>query len=198
MAYNPIVKTQWLNNFHIFDEKSTFSICLANDIVFNDKIILLAQSQEMGYTTKYLFGYYNNGSGIFYDENKNNFNTFKKITFPVSQNLIEKISYIEMDSEGYLLTTPVGEYLNLINYNEDERTEIKIDVSTYSTDKIILRQNKTFSKNAEYLTDFIYCKNNDLENCYIMMKNFEEDGKKLNEVASLISSVQVHYNSNLN
>ena len=44
-----------------------------------------------------------------------------------------------MDSEGYLLTTPIGEYLNLINYNEDEKTEIKIDVSAYSTDKIILR-----------------------------------------------------------
>ena len=196
--YNPIVKTQWLNNFHIFAEESTSSICLANNILLNDKIILLAQSQEMGYSEKYLFGYYNNGSGLFYDENKNNYNSFKKITFPVSRNEIEKLAYIELNEEGFLLTTPTGDYLNLINYNEDERTEIKIDVSAYSTDKIILRQNKTSAKNAEYLTDFIYCKENNLENCYIMMKNFEEDGTKLTEVTSLISSVQVHYNSNLN
>ena len=55
--YNPIVKEQWLNNFNIFSEESTSSICMANDIISNTKIIFLAQSQEFGYTHKYLFGF---------------------------------------------------------------------------------------------------------------------------------------------
>ena len=170
--YNPTIKMQWLNKFNIFSEESTSSICLANDIISNEKLIFLAQNQEMGYSDKYLIGFYNNGTGIFYDEKNNNFNNFKKITFPVSQNLIEKVSYIEMDSKGYLLTTPIENTLNLIDYNNDEKKDIKIDLSAYSTDKIILRRKKKDLDNGEYLTDFIYCKNNDINNCYLMMKNF--------------------------
>ena len=195
--YNPIVKEQWLNNFHIFSEESTSSICLANDIISNTKIIFLAQSQEFGYTHKYLFGFYNNGSGIFYDENKNNFNTFQQLSFPVSDNLIENLALVEIDSKEYLLTTPIKDTLNIIDYKSDSKYEKKIDFSAYSSDKIILKENKTSLKNPEYLTDFIYCKNNDLENCYIMMKNFEANDQ-LNEINSLISSVHVHYNTNLN
>ena len=197
-VYNPTTKMQWLSKFNIFSEESTSSVCLANDIVSNEKVIFLAQNQEVGYSDKYLIGFYNNGTGMFYDEKNNNFNSFKKITFPVSQNLIEKVAYIEMDSKGYLLTTPIKDNLNLIDYNNDEKKDIKIDLSAYSTDKIILRRKETDIDNGEYLTDFIYCKNNDLNNCYLMMKNFEEKDGQLNEINSLISSVKVHNNTNLN
>ena len=194
---NPILKEQWLNNFHTFSKESASSICLASDIISNEKVIFLAQSQEFGYTYKYLYGFYNNGSGIFYDENKNKFNTFKQLSFPVSNKLIENLAQVEIDSNEYLLTTPQEDFLNIINYKSDSKIEQKIDYSAYSSDKIILRQNKTLFKNPEYLVDFIYCKNNNLENCYIMMKNFEAN-ERLNELNSLVSSVQVHYNTNLN
>ena len=197
-VYNPTTKMQWLSKFNIFSEESTSSVCLANDIISNEKVIFLAQNQEVGYSDKYLIGFYNNGTGMFYDEKNNNFNSFKKITFPVSQNLIEKVAYIEMDSKGYLLTTPIKDNLNLIDYNNDEKKDIKIDLSAYSTDKILLRRKETDIDNGEYLTDFIYCKNNDLNNCYLMMKNFEEKDGQLNEINSLISSVKVHNNTNLN
>ena len=195
--YNPIVKTQWLNVFHTFSEESTSSVCLAEDIISNEKIIFLAQSQEMGYTDKYLYGFYNNGSGIFYDKNENVFNTYKKLTYPPPQKLIENLAYIELDTNGYLLTTPIENNLNLINYDTEEKEVKRIDPSAYSTDKIILKQEKTLSTNREYLTDYIYCKNNDNKQCYMMMKNFEENGQQLIEINTLISSVQVYNNSNL-
>ena len=196
--YNPIVKTQWLNNFHVFAEESTSSVCLANDIISKEKLIFMAQSQEMGYTDKYLYGFDKNGTGIFYDEKNKKVNTFKKLSFPVSENLIQKANYIELDSEGFLLTTPVKNNLYLINYIKDEKVEKRIDYTAYSSDKIILRQKKTYSRNAEFITDFIYCKNDNLDDCYIMMINFEENDKDLTETTSLVSSVQVHYNSILN
>ena len=195
--YNPIVKTQWLNKFHIFSEESTSSICLANDIISNDKLIFMAQSQEMGYTEKYLYGFYNNGSGIFYDKEKNVFNTNKKLTFSVSEKLIENLAYVEIDSNPYLLTTPIENNLYLINYNKEEKKEKKIDTSSYFSDKIILRQQQTRINNPEYLIDYIYCKNYDSD-CYLMMKNFEASDGQINEITYLTSSVQIHYNSNLN
>ena len=198
IIYNPTIKTQWLNNFHIFSEESSSSVCLASDIISEEKLIFLAQSQEMGYTEKYLYGFDKNGEGIFFDENKGKYNTFKKISFPVSDILFEKANYIEMDSEGFLLSTPVANILYIINYNTGERTPKRIDYTSYYSDKIILRQKKTSSKNAEFLTDFIYCNNNNLDDCYIMMKSFEENIQDINEITNLVSSVKVHYNSNLN
>ena len=194
---NPTVKTQWLNHFHIFSEGSTSSVSIAEDIMSDEKLILFAQSQEMGYTEKYLYGFNNNGSGIFYDDKKGFNDTYKTFTFPVSQNLIENLAYVEVDSEGYLLTTPIEKNLYLINYNTDEKVENAIDSPAYSTDKIILKQNKTSSTNQEFLVDYINCKDQDLQLCYLMMKSFEENDKQLIEINTLTSSVQVNYNTNL-
>ena len=83
------------------------------------------------------------------------------------------MAYIEIDSEGYLLTTPIEKNLYLINYNTDEKVEKAIDSPVYSTDKIILKQNKTSSANQEFLIDYINSKDQDLQLCYLMMKSFE-------------------------
>ena len=196
--YNSIVKEQWLNNFHTFSEGvSTSSISIAQDIMSNEKIILLAQGQEMGYTDKYLYGFYNNGTGIFYEKREKLYNSYKRFTFPVSQNPIENLAYVEIDSYGYLLTTPIENNLYLINYTTDEKAEKSIDTSAYSTDKVILNQNKTSSSNLQLLIDYINCKDRDLQQCYLVMKNFEENDKQLIEINTLTSSVQVNYNTNL-
>ena len=195
IIYNPIVKAQWLNSFHIFSDESTSSVCSANDIISDEKTILLAQSQEMGYTEKYLYGFNKNGTGIFYDKEKNLFDTYKKLSWSFSQNLIGNMAYIEIDSDQYLLTTPIEDILYLIDYNTGKIVEEKkIDSSAYFTDRVILKQKKTSSKEAEYLVDYIYSKESKY---YIMMKNFQAKDGKLNEISYLTSSVQVHPNSNL-
>ena len=139
--FNPIVQKQWLNNFHIFSELNTSSISLANDIIENKKIILFAQNLENGYKEKYLYGFYNNGTGIFYNRNKNTFDSFKKMDFPENKKLIDDISYIEMDYEGYLLSAPIENNLYLIDYIEDKLSKKEIETIDYSTfNKIILME----------------------------------------------------------
>ena len=195
---NPIVKQQWLNNFHIFSGVSTSSISYANDIIENQKIILFAQNLQ-NVKEKYLYGFYNNGTGIFYNKNKKIFESFKKMVLPDNGKLIDKIGYIEMDYDGYLLSTPTENNLYLLDYIDDKISKKEIDTSAYSTDKIILMEREDESIDPDYLTCYIYCKDkSNLDNCYLMMKNFEASEEELTENESMKENIKVHYNSNLN
>jgi len=197
---NPIVQKQWLNNFHIFSELNTSSISLANDIVENTKIILFAQNLQNGYKEKYLYGFYNNGTGIFYNKNKNIFDSFKKMDFPESQKLIDDISYIEMDYEGYLLSTPLENNLYLIDYTDDKIAKKPINTTNYLTfNKIILMEKEDESRIPDYLTCYIYCKDKTKldDECYLMMKDYEAEEEELTEKVSMKEAIKVHYNSQL-
>jgi len=76
----------------------------------------------------------------------------------------------------------------------------EIDPPAYSTDKIILMEREDESTEPDYLTSYIYCKDkNNIDNCYLMMKNFEASEEELTENESMKKeSIKVHYNSNLN
>ena len=197
---NPIVQKQWLNNFHIFSELNTSSISLANDIIENKKIILFAQNLQNGYKEKYLYGFYNNGTGIFYNKNKNTFDSFKKMDFPENKKLIDDISYIEMDYEGYLLSTPIENNLYLLDYIDDKISKKEIDAKHYSTfNKIILMEKEDESRIPDYLTCYIYCKDKTKldDDCYLMMKDYEAEEEELTEKVSMKESIKVNYNSQL-
>jgi hypothetical protein len=190
---NPIVQTQWLNNFHIFSELNTSSISLANDIIENKKIILFAQNLQNGYKEKYIYGFYNNGTGIFYNRNKNIFDSFKKMDFPESKKLIDDISYIEMDYEGYLLSTPIENNLYLIDYIDDRILKKEIEATYYSTfNKIILMEKEEESTIPDYLACYIYCKDkNKLDDCYLKMKDYEAEEEELTEKASMKEPIKM-------
>ena len=199
--YNPIVKTQWLNKFHIFSENSNSEVSVANDIISNNKIIFMSQNinKENGYKEKYFYGFHKNGNGLFFDKNKNDFISFKKIDFPENIKLIDKIGYIEMDYDGYLLTTPIENNLYIIDYEDNKIIKKGIDTPAYSTDKIILMEEEDESKDPDYTTSYIYCKDlTNLKECYLMFKNFEADEEELTENSSSKPNIRVHYNSELN
>ena len=199
--YNSIIKTQWLNNFHIFSKLNTSSISIANDIISDEKILFFAQNIDKNkeYIEKYLYGFYKNGTGLFYNKNKNIFESYLKINFPKINKLVDKIGYLEMDYEGYILTTPIDNYLYLINYEENRIIKKEIDTPAYSTDKVILMQIEDESTDPDYTVSYIYCKDlPNLNECYLMIKNFEADAEILDENSSMKPSTKVHYNSNLN
>ena len=201
VIYNPIIKTQWLNNFHIFSESSTSLASIANDIINNQKVILFSQNvnKENGYIEKYMFGFNNNGTGIFYDKNKNIFESFKKMDFPEKAKLVEKIGYIEMDYEGYLLTTPIDNGLYLIDYIDNKITKKEINIPAYSTDKIILMEREDESISPDYSISYIYCKGSpNINDCYLMMKNFEAEEEQLTEKLSMNENIRIDYNSQIN
>ena len=198
---NDIVKTQWLNNFHIFSDSNTSSVSIADDIIDNQKIILFAQNinKDEGYIEKYIYGFYKNGTGIFYDKNKNIFDSFKKMSFTEKDKLVDKIGYIEIDDDGYILTTPINNYLYLIDYKDNKITKKLISPSAYSADKIILMEEEDEERDPDYTTCYIYCKSStNLNNCYLMMKTFEANEAGLTEISSMEENIKVNYNSQLN
>jgi hypothetical protein len=185
--YNPLVKIQWLNEFHIFSEFNSSEIAVANDIITNNHIILLAQNtdKEKGYKEKYLYGFHSNGAGLFYNKNKDIYDSFKKFDFLDNVKLIDKIGYIEMDYDGYLLTTPIDNYLYILDYEDDKIIKTQIDTPAYSTDKIIVMEIEDESIDPDYISTYIYCKEGtNLNECYLMMKDFEADEEELDERVS--------------
>ena len=198
---NPIIEIQWLNEFHTFSEFNSSSICFASDIISNNKFIFFAQNvnKENEYIEKYIYGFYKNGNGLFYNKNKNIFESFKVLNFQEKNKLIEKIGYLEMDYEGFLLTAPLENDLYLIDYEHNEIIKKEIDIPGYSADKLILMEAEDESVDPDYTISYIYCKDLiKLNECYLMMKNFEADGRNLEENISLKPVIKLHYNSQLN
>ena len=198
---NPIIKTQWLNKFNIFSESNTNSVSIANDIISNEKIIFMAQNIDKSneYLDKYFCGFFNNGTGLFYNRKNNNFDSCIKLEFPEKNKLIDKIGYIEMDYNGYILTSPLDKFIYLIDYEDKKITKKEIDTPAYSADKIFLMQEEDESTDPDYTISYIYCKDSTILNeCYLMMKNFEADLEMLEENASMKPSIRIHYNSQLN
>ena len=198
---NPIIEVQWLNKFHIFSELNNSFISLANDIISNSKIIFFSQNinKNNDYKEKYIYGFYKNGTGIFYDKTKNIFESLRKIDFPENKRLVDKIGYLEMDYIGYILTTPIVNNLYLIDYEDNKTFKHEIDIPAYSTDKLILMEEESESIDPDYTISYIYCKNTIfLNECYLMMKNFEADLEILDENSSMKPTIKVHYNSQLN
>ena len=200
ILYNPIMNIQWLNNFYFFSGTSSSSVSIADDIITNQKIILFAQNlnRENGYIEKYMYGFYMNGTGIFYNKNKNTFESFKKMDFTGNGKLIDKISYIEMNNKGYLLTAPIENNLYIIDYTKNLITKNEIDIPAYTTDKIILLEKDDKSNNQNYLSTYIYCKDKSNNDCYLMMKKFIAEKKQLKQNLSMKANIKVHYNSQLN
>ena len=198
--YNPIVKEQWLNKFNIFSELNNSAISLSIDIISNEKIIFLSQNidKDEEYKEKYIYGFYKNGTGLFYNKNKNIFESLKKMNFSDNK-LIDKIGYLEMDYTGYILTTPINNYLYLIDYEDNKIMKKEIDTPAFSTDRIILMQEEDEASDPDYTISYIYCKDLiNLNDCYLMMKNFEADQEILEENLSMKPDIKIHYNSQLN
>ena len=77
---------------------------------------------------------------------------------PENKKLIDDISYIEIDYEGYLLSTPIENNLYLIDYI-DEKYLKKIGKTDHSKfHKIILMEKEDESIIPDYLNFYIFCK----------------------------------------
>ena len=159
--YNDYLKIQWFNNFHIFDEGYTTYI--AYDINDKGDLFLLAQDKENPIYEQFLYGFSQDGRGILYDKSKEDYVSFKKISYDVS-NYIEKIKYIEIDNKGYLLNILKENKIYLVDYNDNNVYSNSFLYSPFSFDKVM----KIKNKNNVYLFDFIYCLSEiSFDNCYI-------------------------------
>ena len=184
VKYNQNIKIQWLNDFQDFFELDSSSESFSFDIIKNQKMNIIVQNinKGNGNIEKNIFGFYKNGTGIFYNKNKDTYNSFKKISFPENENSDDNIEYIPMENDGYYLTTAIENNLYLIDLTNNKIIKKEIDNPNYSYEKIILTEKESTSGKPNYLASYIYCKDKtNLNDCYLMMKNIEINTRQLIE-----------------
>ena len=192
--FNKYIKKQWLNNFHIFDEISTSYACY--DINEQGDLFFIGQKEDEKYFKKYIYGFNSNGTGILYNKQTNNYESFKSVSYQLP-NYIEKIKYIKIGKEEYLLNILKDKKVFLFNFNEELSTQLEIfDNSPYSFDAII----KLKGKEDIYFLDYIYClEQYTYDNCYAKLLYYKVQSKYnfILESSNEEKSIQVVYKTKL-
>ena len=189
--YNNYIKKQWLNNFHSFDNTSTY---IDYDINEKGDLFLLAQKKDEPNYNQYIYGFSKNGTGLFYDKEKNKYSSFRKITYRF-QNFIENIKYIEINNEGYLINILRDKQIYLYDFNNNEIYTHSFFYIPFSVDTIIKLKNK----DNTYLFDFIYCVDEIFSNCYIGFSTYKIEKKNsfVLEKTNSEELLKVGYNTKL-
>ena len=193
---NSYIKIQWLNNFHIFDEKGISYIAL--DINENGDLFFMAQKEDEQFTKKYIFGFKSNGEGFLFDKAYNNVTSYKTISYQFSS-YTDKIKYIEINNEEYLLNILKDKNIYLIDIYENEVytfNSAQLINEPYSIDKVI----KLKDKENTYLLDYIYCSNPYVhDKCFIRLINYKINSKNNIKVeqSSPEKSIQVNYKTKI-
>ena len=67
LVSNPFIKTQWLNEIHTFTLEPLSDICTVTN--WQGDLFLMGQGySEENHRNKYLYAFYKNGNGLFYDD----------------------------------------------------------------------------------------------------------------------------------
>ena len=189
--YNKYAQIQWLNNFHIFDDFSTY---IDYDIDEKGNLYLIAQKKDEPNYNQYIYGFSPNGSGLFYDKEKNKYTSFRKITYKFPD-FIENIKYIEINNEGYLINILKDKQIYLYDISSNEIYIHSFFYFPFAVDTIIKLKNK----DNIYLFDYIYCIDEVYSNCYIGFSNYKIE-KKNNIILEKTNSeelVKVGYGTKL-
>ena len=188
---NIYIKSQWLNNIHIFNNSEISNICSISGR--NGNLFLIAQEFTTG--DKYLYGFSKDGNGLFINNINKTKTSFETFDFPEKQ-FTEIFQSIEIDNDEYLLSTQSYNQMFLIDYKNKKFTNFTFDSYARFSENIF-KLNGYDDENL-YFTSYIYCNGlYDLNECYLGLRIF-----KLNFTDMLIllenqDKIQVHYKSKL-
>ena len=183
---NNLLKTQWMNNFHIFGDRYLTHICpISND---NGDLFLMAQNLAFGDGNKYIYGFDSNGDGLFYDKTNNNYSSFIIIDFEGRINP-EIFKYVENNNKGYLLSTTYESQMYLIDYMNKNYTELRVNLLSQSSDTVF--KLKGYEEET-YFTDFIYCdKQYNYNECWINLRIFKFNLLKIETILDSPDKINV-------
>ena len=191
--YNNYVKTQWFNNFHIFD--NDLSSYVTVDTNEYGELFLMAQREDTSTFKKYVYGFDSKGRGILYDKNKKKDVSFKTYSSKFSGYTI-KAKYVEIGEERYIFNMLRDNVIYLINIDTDEVISHPFNYTAFSSNTILSLDYET----NNYLLDFIYCEDKDLEDCYLGLANYRLEAKDtliLEETNSDDDPIPVDYDTKL-
>ena len=191
--YNKYVKTQWFNNFHIFD--NDLSSYVNYDINDKGELFLMAQREDTSTFKKYVYGFDSKGRGILYDKDKKKNVAFKTFSSKFSGYTM-KVKYIEIDNQRYILNMLRDKVIYLINIDTDEVISNPFNYTAFSSNSILTLDEETHN----YLFDFIYCEDEELEDCFLGLANYrvlDEDIFILEETNDDDDPIPVDYDTKL-
>ena len=183
---NSLQNIQWMNNFHLFGDYYLSHVCpISNE---KGEVFLMSQSMAFGDGDKYLFGFFSNGDGLFYDAEKDYHYSFTPIDFQ-GRTYPEIFKYVENNKKGYLLSTTFDEYMYLIDYVNKNYTELKVDLISQYSDTIF--KLKDYEEET-YFTDFIYCdKKYNFNECWINLRIFKFNETKVETILDSPDKINV-------
>ena len=191
--YNNYVKTQWFNNFHIFDEDLSSYVNV--DTNEYGEVFLMAQREDTKTFKKYIYGFDSRGRGILYDKKKDKDVAFKTFSSKF-QGYTIKTKYVEIGEERFILNMLKDNVIYLINLDKDEVISHYFNYTAFSSNAIINLDERTNS----YLLDFIYCVDKEFEDCYLGLASYSlisKDSFFLEETNSDDDPIQVDYDTKL-
>ena len=171
---NPFIKSQWLNNIHIFALEPISGISVTS----NSKGDLFLMSQGFSNENsnlKYLFAFYQDGTGLFYDKLLNYHYSFEKIDFPEDKNP-DVFHSVFIDEKEYLLSTQNKDEMFLIDFHNKNYSILTLNSTTYFSEDIFRLKGYFDDESIEdedervYFTDYIHFGSDG--NCFLGLKIF--------------------------
>ena len=182
---NSYVKTQWFNNFHIFDDDKVSYI--ASEINEKGDVFLLAQREDEGKYIKYLYAFNKDGRGLFHNRTSDTYYSFKILNLSDGA-FVENINYFESGDDEYLITTIINDTIFIINYQQNDALTVKSDILSYKSDTFF----KLKGTNNTYFADFVNCKDEyGLEKCRINMRKYDMSTKEFKVIQEDLEPILV-------
>ena len=174
---NPFIKTQWLNEIHTFTLEPLSDICTATN--WQGDLFLMGQGySEDNHRNKYLYAFYKNGNGLFYDDELEYHYSFETIQMPEDRKP-ETFYSVHIDDKQYLLSSQVENEMFLIDFYNKNYTIFTLN--TYNHYSGTLLRLKGYYDDEEiddedervYFTDYTNCLDRDSYNdCFLALRIF--------------------------
>ena len=188
---NPFIKSQWLNNIHIFDQNGISNICA----IQNSNVGLFLIAQEFKTGDKYIYAFSHDGNGLFLDDINKTYYSFETFDFPENK-YTEIFHSVQTDENDYLLSTQTNNEMYLIDYKNKNYTFFELNSSAHYSESIF-KLNGYDDQNT-YFTSYIYCANQyEYNECYLGLRIFKFNIQSLDILMENPDKIGIHYKSKL-
>ncbi len=145
---NPFIKTQWLNNIHIFNQSGISNICA----IQNSKVGLFLIAQEFKTGDKYIYAFSQDGNGLFFNDINKTYYSFETFDFP-EYKFTEIFHSVQIDEKDYLLSTQTINEMFVIDYKNKNFTFFELNSSIHYSENIFKLNG--YDEQNKYFTSYI-------------------------------------------
>ena len=188
---NPFIKTQWLNNIHIFNQSGISNICA----IQNSKVGLFLIAQEFKTGDKYIYAFSQDGNGLFFNDINKTYYSFETFDFP-EYKFTEIFHSVQIDEKDYLLSTQTINEMFLIDYKNKNFTFFELNSSIHYSENIFKLNG--YDEQNKYFTSYIYCANiYNYNECYLGLRIFKFNLESMEILLENPEKIEIHYKSKL-